>query len=84
MLADVGSTEEAKISSEQMAFAIFCIENLAKRLKMSAPQVYHKLADDSNILYQYIIPCYDILHTQDKEYILDDIEDVMQSEGVLI
>ena len=84
MLADVGSNEEAKISSEQMAFAIFCIENLAKRLKMSAPQVYHKLADDSNILYQSIIPCYDILHTQDKEYILDDIEDVMQSEGVLI
>ncbi|MGO5333989.1 DUF3791 domain-containing protein [Enterococcus cecorum] len=31
---------------------------------------------------EYIIPEYAVLHTQSKEYIVDDIIDVMKEKGV--
>ena len=82
-MTDSKLNNEESISSEQLAFAVFCIENLAERLHTSAPEIYHTLTENRDILYNYIIPCYDVLHTQDKEYILDDIEDVMRAEGAL-
>lgn len=65
-----------------LEFVIFCIENIAIRLGVSGETVYAALTQKSNILKQYIVPCYDILHTQDKEYITDDILSVMEKEGV--
>ncbi|MCQ2558561.1 MAG: DUF3791 domain-containing protein [Oscillospiraceae bacterium] len=64
-------------------FIIFCIENLAVRLQENAAAVYGQLTKQSRILFDYIIPNYEILHSQGKEYILDDIIEVMQEEGVL-
>ena len=39
--------------------------------------------EKSDILNDYIIPEYEILHTQGKEYIVDDIIEVMKERGVL-
>ncbi len=36
----------------------------------------------SNILDKYIIPGYEMLHTQSKDYIVEDILDVMKEQGV--
>ena len=74
---------EYKLSSEELSFAIFCIENLAQHLHIDTREVYSLLTEKSNLLYYYIIPCYDSLHTQDREYILNDIVDVMKQKGVL-
>lgn len=42
------------ISDEnELAFAIFCIENVALKLGVSADKVYHALADGSGILNGY-------------------------------
>ncbi len=73
---------EKKINSDELEFAIFCIENLAKKLHTDAPTVFSLLTEKTDILYTYIIPCYDVLHTQDKNYILDDILDVLKKKGV--
>ena len=32
----------------------------------------------------YIIPCYDVLHSQGKEYIVEDILTLMEKRGVSI
>lgn len=64
-------------------FVIFCIENLAVRLQENATAVYSQLTKQSRILFDYILPNYEILHSQGKEYILDDLIEVMQEEGVL-
>lgn len=69
---------------ERIGFAIFCIENLAIRLKKPAENVYLALTGKDNILEKYIIPCYDFLHTQEKDYILDDILETMQGYGVVV
>ena len=68
--------------SRELEFAIFCIENIAAKLGVSAEKVYDALTEKSDILNDYIIPEYEILHTQGKEYIVDDIIDVMYERGV--
>ena len=70
--------------SRELEFAIFCIENIAAKLGVSAEKVYDALTEKSDILNDYIIPEYEILHTQGKEYIVDDIIEVMEERGVKI
>ena len=61
--------------------SIFCIENIAARLGVNAERVYEAFTEKSDILNGYIVPEYEILHTQSKEYILEDLLDVMKEEG---
>lgn len=71
-------------SEKELEFAIFCIENIAIHLQTAAEKVYDALTIKSDILYSYIVPCYDILHTQGKEYIVEDILAVMKERGVTV
>jgi len=41
------------------------------------------LTEKSDILDSYVIPCYDVLHTQGKNYIVNDILDYMKKRGVM-
>ena len=68
----------------ELEFVIFCIENIALKLKVNAEDVYIALAEKSSILNDYIVPEYEMLHTQSKEYIVDDIIEVMEERGVKI
>ena len=71
------------MSTEQLGFAVFCIENVAERLEKSGDYVYRLLTEDSDILDDYIIPNAGILHTQGKEYIVNDIVEYMRQEGLI-
>ena len=71
-------------NSDELEFAIFCVENLAAKLGIAAQQVYRALTENSSILKTYIVPGYEALHTQSKEYIVDDILDVLKEAGVSI
>ncbi len=70
-------------NARELEFAVFCIENVASRLGVGAEKVYRAFTEQSDILNGYIVPEYDVLHTQGKEYIVDDILDVMRERGVL-
>lgn len=77
------SLEQKAICNEnELSFVIFCIENVAIKLGISADKVYHALAEESDILNGYIVPCYEALHSQGKEYIVEDIISCMQERGV--
>ena len=67
--------------SDQLEFAIFCIENIAIKLGKRAEDVYDILSSQSSILNSYIIPSYEVLHTQSKEYIIEDILMVLKEKG---
>ena len=58
-------------ADKQIEFAVFCIENTAKRLGIPGQAVYRALCETDGI-NKFIIPSYDILHTQSKEYIVDE------------
>ncbi len=68
---------------KELEFAIFCIENVAAKLGVDATRVYNVL-EASGILKDYILACYDVLHTQGKEYVVDDICRVIEKKGVKI
>ena len=67
---------------QELEYVIFCIENIAEKLKKKADQIYVELTKKSNILNDYIVPEYEMLHTQGKEYIVNDIIEVMKERGV--
>lgn len=72
-----------EMSNAQVEFSVFCIENVAAKLGISGEVAYQMLTKGKNILDGYIIPNYEMLHTQDKEYIVNDIIDYMKECGVL-
>lgn len=73
--------EEIKNSGE-LEFAVFCIENVAAKLGVNPKLVYQAFTEKSDILNGYIVPEYEVLHTQSREYIVDDLLDVMKERGV--
>ena len=76
--------DKAMYGSRELEFAIFCIENVASKLNVDAAKVYVALVEQTDILNEYIIPEYEVLHTQSKEYIVNDIIDVMKERGVKV
>ena len=54
-----------------------------KELSFSIFMLY-KILNSTGILDDYIIKCYDVLHTQGKEYLVEDITDYVREKGVNI
>ena len=66
----------------ELEFAIFCIENVAKAASISTQDLMDKITIQSDILNNYIVANYDVLHTQGKQYIVDDIIDTIKERGI--
>ncbi|MEG0906653.1 MAG: DUF3791 domain-containing protein [Cellulosilyticaceae bacterium] len=66
-----------------LEFSIFCIERLAEALQMDAEKVYKIIRMDTNVLGEYIIPCYGALHSQSKKYIVEDLIEVIREKGAI-
>ena len=71
-------------NAQELEFAVFCIENVAEKLGVAAEKVYKAFTEKSDILNGYIVPEYEVLHTQSREYIVNELIDVMKERGVEI
>lgn len=67
----------------ELDFTIFMFYSLADKWKMTPAAVY-KILNTTGILDDYIIPCYDVLHTQGKEHLVEDITEFVREKGVNI
>lgn len=74
----------ALTTENELEFVVFCIENLAMKYGKNGRDIYQAISSGSDFLHSYIIPGYEFLHTQDKEYIFEDIEEMMEEIGVKI
>ena len=72
-----------EMNTRELEFAVFCIESLAEHIGCGGEDSYTLLAEKSDVLDNYIIPCYDALHTQGKEYIVNDIIGILHEKGLL-
>lgn len=81
-ISDV-QAQEQPMSEYEVEFAVFCIENVAAKLGLTGEETYQLLAKDSDIFDEYIIPNYEMLHTQSREYIVNDFIDYMKECRVL-
>lgn len=68
---------------KELDFSIFMLYSLANKWKKTPSAVY-KILNTTGILDNYIIACYDVLHTQGKEYLVEDITDYVQEKGVAL
>jgi hypothetical protein len=70
------------MDKKTLEFVTYCISKLAHVLNITQGDVYDRLVR-SGILYDYIIPSYDVLHTFSSRYLIDDITSYMREKGVL-
>lgn len=70
------------MDKKTLEFVTYCISKLSQLLKISQREVYDKLKT-SGILYGYIVPSYDVLHTFGSRYLMEDLISYMREKGVL-
>lgn len=70
-------------TKNELRFSIYLIHNLAERWKKPPSEVY-KILNDAQILDDYIIGCYDTLHTLGGNYLVEDITEFAIEKGVQI
>ena len=71
------------MGTEHLEFITFCVGSLADALHTSASQVYSDLRS-SGVLNEYIVPCYDVLHTFSKDYLVEELTEVLRERGVAV
>ena len=75
--------QTAEMNGDTLLFTVFCIEGIAEHLSMDGTEVYRLLTGEGDILGTYILKHYDTLHTQSKEYIVDELVGLMKKEGLI-
>lgn len=70
-------------NKKELEFAVFIINKLSEYLKKPVYEVY-KILKESGTLDEYIIECYDVLHTLGSEYLMEDITELLKERGVNI
>ena len=70
------------MDKKTLEFVTFCISKLSMMLKLPQKEIYTRLKK-SGILYGYIVPSYDVLHTFSYRYLMEDLTDYMREKGVL-
>lgn len=56
----------------KLAFAASCVENVAQKLGLSYLEVYERMKQ-VDLIDKFIMPHYDMLHTESREYLTEDI-----------
>ena len=67
---------------KKLEFVTYCIAKLSATLKLPQQEVYRR-PNSSGILYGYIVPSYDVLHTFSSRYLMEDLTEYMKETGVL-
>ena len=70
------------MDKKTLEFVTFCISKLSMMLKLPQKEIYSRLKK-SGILYGYIVPSYDVLHTFSSRYLMEDLTEYMREKGVL-
>ena len=63
----------------KLAFAASCVEGLARKTGKPYIEVYERMSRVSAI-ENYILKNYDTLHTESREYVLEDVEEYINNK----
>jgi hypothetical protein len=75
--------EQLLDKKKEIDFGIFLIHRLAERWGKPVPYTY-KILSTTGVLDDYILKCYDTLHTLGVEYLTEDLTEFVQEKGVAI
>lgn len=69
------------MDKKTLEFVTFTIGSVAERLHKSPAEIYN-IFKQVDIIDGYLIPAYDVLHTYGRQYLVDDILDLLHEKGV--
>ena len=74
---------EQDMDKDTFSFVVYLIHACADRWDRTPKQVYWNLKT-TGCIDKYLIPHYEILHTQGTEYLVDDIHEYLSIRGVTV
>lgn len=69
------------MSNGQLAFTVFMLNKYALATKLPITEVYKRF-DELNILDNYLIKHYDILHTLGENYLIEDLTELVAQKSL--
>lgn len=71
------------MDKDSFSFVVYIIHACANKWNMMPSLVYEKLKS-VECIERYLVPHYEILHTQGTEYVVDDVKKYLEVQGVAI
>lgn len=71
------------MNRESFSFIVYMIHACANKWNMMPSEVYRKL-QSVGCIDGYLVPHFDILHTQGMGYLVDDIKEYLEVRGVTV
>lgn len=68
------------MESKQLTFLIYLIHQLSEAWQ-KAPVAVYDILNRLDIIDGYLLPCYDALHTLGREYLVEDISELVVERG---
>lgn len=78
----VAANDTKEMKKDDLNFTIYCVGIVAESLGRDERDVY-RLMLEGNIIMGYIVPCFDVLHSFSREYIIEDLTQLMRKKGLL-
>ena len=75
--------EGCGVSQKSFSFLVYMIHVCSERWGISPASVY-KTLKNSGCIGEYLIPNYEILHTQSSSFVLSDIEEYLSIRGAKV
>ena len=71
------------MTSEVFSFVIYMIHACANRWDSTPVKVYHDMKE-TGCIDHFLMPHYEILHTQSSDYVVTDIQEYLKLRGVAV
>ena len=71
------------MNKDSLSFVIYMIHRCANQWDLTPAKVYQML-EETGCIQTYLVPHYDVLHTQSSGYVLEDIQQFLQKRGVAV
>ena len=71
------------MNKETFSFVIYMIHACANKWQKYPSEIY-RLLTNAGCIDQYLVPYYDVLHTQSTDYVVDDIKEYLGIRGVAV
>ncbi len=71
------------MDKDAFSFVVYIIHACSNKWNMMPSLVYQKL-QSAGCIESYLVPYYDILHTQGTGYLVNDVEKYLEVRGVTI
>jgi len=68
------------VNKDVFEFVVYVIHACARKWEQSPASVYKKL-QSFNCIDDYLVPHYDVLHTQSTSFVVEDIEEYLALRG---